>query len=454
MSMSERRQNLFPVLDHWIERWCERNRVPGCAVGIVDDGKVQLLQNVGMANAQAGELVGDNTRFRLASISKTFTALALMQLVQAGRVSLDDPVSRHLPWLTSLADERLRRITVRQLATHTAGLAREGRIRFAGDGRQWPSAAQARDALADAVVVEPGTRLLYSNYGFYLLGALIEQVGGTSLAEVLRKNVLHPLGMFDTAFEDDADAFTNLATGYLRQDSDGFRAAAPVEDLAAFSAAGGMVSTASDMCRYLDFWVNGNEAVLSNDVRREMIRTHWYEPDGSVRWAIGLEHWNVANRDVIGHGGLLLGFALRIAFDVERRRGFVALTNGMDAPTMAMMQTVLTALETVDDANLGDGAEDKSAADRFCGRFGDAWGQYVIARLGSSLVGIGLDSEEPMVRPDVLAIHGENELFIVDGHSGGHVGQTIMFDFAGSGVPKTVHYGSYLRHWIGPIGKS
>jgi hypothetical protein len=186
-------------------------------------------------------------------------------------------------------------------------------------------------------------------------------------------------------------------------------------------------------------------------MRREMIRTQWYEANASARWGIGIEHWTINGRDIAGHGGLLLGFAPRLAFDMERRRGVVILNNAIDAPAVSMMPAVLTALENVDTADLGDGGARPEDADRFVGRYGFAWGETVIARLGDALVGVSLDREDLLQRADVLRVINEHEVAVVDGAFGSHVGQTIAVNFDDNGTPETMNYGSYFAHWVGPL---
>jgi D-alanyl-D-alanine carboxypeptidase len=355
-----------------------------------------------------------------------------------------------LGWFRSSLDSRVELLTVRQLATHTAGLAREGGVRFQHDG-YWPSKDELHQAVDTAVVAEPGVRLLYSNYGISVLGDLVASLSGKPHYEYLRDEIFVPLGMESTFCEPDPSTFDELATGYLREDRNGVRPIAPLEKLDAFAAACGSVSTAADMSRYLQFWIEGNEDVLSSQLRNETARTQWYQPDGSVRWGIGTQHWTVGGRDILGHSGLLLGFCPRFGVDLERRRAVVVLANALDAPTIRILEASFRALEKAKNERFGSGAIDRKRAQRFCGEFSNAWAEGMVTCLGDSLIGLYLDDDDVIDQPNTLEIENNAELKVVDGSFASHVGQTVLYDFDRNDQPKSIHYGSYRADWFWPF---
>ncbi|MDX2057926.1 MAG: serine hydrolase domain-containing protein [Gemmatimonadales bacterium] len=161
--------------------------VPGVAVAVVADGKVILRRGYGVADVTTGRRVSDTTPFNIASVTKPFTAAVVQLLAGEGRIQLDAPVSTYLPMPASYS-----RITVRQLLTHTSGIARDLRR----DNDDDPDAAEYRRRLdASVPSAEPGTRFEYSNTGFTVLGWMVEAVEGRPLEEVFRRRLFGPLGM-------------------------------------------------------------------------------------------------------------------------------------------------------------------------------------------------------------------------------------------------------------------
>lgn len=189
--------------------------------------------------------------------------------------------------------------------------------------------------------------------------------------------------------------------------------------------------------------------VLSHRLHKEWTRVQWVDRDGATRWGIGLTHWSVGARNVAGHSGLLLGHRPRIGIDIERGRGVVLLTNAIDAPVPEVLNTMFPTLEVA--RQLSFGASNRRDAERYCGEFRTPWSSFVVACPGDGLVGVGLEDDDPLDRPDVLSIRDELHLTVVDGGPFSHVGQSLKYEFDGSGRPTKVWYGSYLASFRSPL---
>jgi D-alanyl-D-alanine carboxypeptidase len=162
--------------------------VPGLAVAIVADGQVAFQRAYGYADRTTGRVATAATPFNIASVTKPFTSAVTMQLVRAGKIALDDPVRKHLPWLPA----RYAKLTVYQLLTHTSGIARDLRE----DNFDDPDAATYRARLDTATAsAAPGAQFEYSNTGYTVLGWLVEAVEGKPLNEVFEERIFGPLGM-------------------------------------------------------------------------------------------------------------------------------------------------------------------------------------------------------------------------------------------------------------------
>jgi len=210
-------------------------------------GQVLLQKAWGLANRENGKPVTLDTRFRLGSMNKMFTAVATLQLVEAGKLALDDPIGKYLPDYPN--KDVASKVTVRHLLTHTGGT---GDIFGPDFEKNRLTLREHSDYLklygSRGLTHEPGAEFRYSNYGFVLLGALIEKVTGTSYYDYVRSHIFKPAGMSSTDSLTEADAVPNRSTGYMKNDGKWV----PNTDTLPWrgTAAGGGYSTAGDLLRF------------------------------------------------------------------------------------------------------------------------------------------------------------------------------------------------------------
>ena len=317
------------------------NRHPsvGLAIGAVRNGRLEFFHGHGLADIASNTPIGEDTVFRIASITKTFTAIAVMQLWEQGLVDLDAPANDYLRAYKLIpAKARFRPATVRHLLTHTAGIREllhlSGllRMRDLGEtvrlGRPVPSLADYyRGGLR--IDAEPGTRFMYSNHGFATLGQIVEDVSGKPLDRYFRERIFDPLGMANTDLVRSERVCSRLSTGYDL----GSHGAEPVTDYEVIPiGAGGVYSTPRDMARYLAAILHGggNEHVsmLKRATLATMFEPH-YQPDPRVP-GIGLAFMrtNLGGHLALEHDGILPGFDSEIFLAPNDGVGVMAFANG------------------------------------------------------------------------------------------------------------------------------
>ena len=250
------------ILDQWIKRTMHKQHQPGLAVGIVYDGELLWGNGYGYADLETQEPVTLDTRFRIASITKTFTATAIMQLRDAGKLGLDDPVSQHLDWF-HLRYENAPEITIRNLLTHSSGLPRDSHrsLWHAYDAPKWEEfVAETQQRTPTR---PPYNKYAYSNLGYSLLGAIIAVVSGQSWADYLQENVLAPLDMTETHPIPKGDD-PLLAKGYSRLNDNYEREPLPFYLMNGFEASANFASSVNDLVKYARFHLSkGQTPVLS-----------------------------------------------------------------------------------------------------------------------------------------------------------------------------------------------
>lgn len=248
--------------------------IPGTVYGIVQDGKLVLVEGLGVRDPQTGAGVDGDTRFRIASMSKAFTALAILKLRDEGKINLDAPASRYVPqlrrWRLPTADSRA--ATVRDLLHHTAGLVEDNPW---GDRQQVLSEAEFSALIASGMdyASAPGIRMEYSNYGYALLGRIVTNVSKQGYQDYIRKQIMLPLGMTSTGYDVAKSPAGSRAIGYRWQDDKWVRE--PDMRDGAFGAMGGIETTANDYSKWIAFLLSAwpaRDEPESGPVKRATVR--------------------------------------------------------------------------------------------------------------------------------------------------------------------------------------
>ena len=313
------------------------HRLPGAAVGIVRDGGLAWSHGYGFADRDAGRRPDAHTLYRVASITKTFTASSILQLRDGGRLRLDDPLVRHVPEAAAITNPfgPVEDITLRRLLMHTSGLQGEHPI---DDPLAEPFGSIAeviRDFGRMHVVIPPDTQTKYCNIGFQMLGAVIERVSGMPYADYVHRHLLVPLGLARTAFDPDP---ADCAVGYFGRLFSDDLPRASLHPSGLFEADGGLWSCVDDLARWSAFWLGSEHAdVLARTTRDEMLRP-WIVADEEWKEAQGLcLYWRRhGDQRYVGHAGGLHGFITRFALSPKDGVGAIALLNGMgDAEALA-----------------------------------------------------------------------------------------------------------------------
>jgi CubicO group peptidase (beta-lactamase class C family) len=318
-------------LPRWLEFQMQTNRQPGCAIAVAHRGAVVFERAFGSADLTRGEALTPRHRFRVASHSKTFTAVGIMKLREAGRLRLDDPVGDYVEGL----HPKVAGASLAQLLSHSAGLVRDG-----ADSGQWQmrrpflSRAELMAELAEAPVLPGSTRLKYSNHGYALLGLVIEAVTGEPYADWTAREVIAAAGLAETQPDGPPAEGVPFAHGHSRWELLGERLVMPADVSAGtMAAAGGFLSTAADLARfYAQLDPAAERSLLSAASRREMVRALWPDPHSSIKRSYGLGmilgsagDWSLAGHSGSFPGTLSCSFAL-----LDRELSVSILTNALD----------------------------------------------------------------------------------------------------------------------------
>lgn len=319
-------------------------QVPGAAVGVVKDGQLVYAEGFGVADLDSDIPVTPDSIFLMSSVAKTPTALAIMQLVEDGKIDLDAPVTDYLPDLT-LADPDLNGVTIRRLLSHTAGMPDPIDWLAEYKNPNLPSGDTALDdyvhSLGDqSLTYPPGEDWAYSNTGFDVLGDVIAKVSGQTYEDYMQDNILKPLGMANSSYLlSDLDPAL-LAMPYLLNEKGDVAKADFYPYTRAHAPSGAFYSSMNDMARFAIANLNEGELdgtrILPSAAYDEMwspqAESPWAEMFGPALNTYGLGWWvgDFNGHRIIGNYGAEVGFQSHVALFPDDGMALIALVNLFD----------------------------------------------------------------------------------------------------------------------------
>ncbi|MET2010931.1 serine hydrolase domain-containing protein [Microbacterium chocolatum] len=366
--------------------------VPGIQAAIRLRGELVLDFAWGVSDVETGAPVTSESLFRIASHSKTFTATAVMQLVEDGALRLDDPV---VQWIPELADTPLSAVSVRELLGHQAGVIRDG-----VDADYWQRGADFPDrerllriCREEGRIAGANEYFKYSNIGYSLLGLVIEAASGRSYRDYTDQRIVAPLGLTRTGAEWDAARADDYAAGHTGLiAADDRRRRITHVDTRAMAAATGWYSTAAEVSDYLSAHAEGDTRLLSDASKRLLHRRESTVPIGEItrHYGLGFELREIDGHDLVGHSGGYPGHITRTWLDPETGIVVSVLTNAIDGPadTLATgaLRLLRAAVDTADaDARIAD----------ITGRYASLWSVLDLVDLGGQTVGLYPGSPDP-----------------------------------------------------------
>lgn len=395
----------------WIEAQAAHRRVPGVQVAVRSGGELVLSTAVGVADVGTGAPLTTEHLFPVASHSKTFTATAVLQLVEAGRLRLDDPIGTHVP---ELAGAQIARATVRELLGHQSGVTRDGALAdFWQLETPFPDREQLIAQAGNGVVHARNEHFKYSNVGYALVGLAVEAVTGRPFAEHVHDALLAPLGLTRTGADHDPACADEYAAGHTALLlGEATRQVLGRDRTGVYAPATGFWSTAEELSAFAEAaLVLGDDRLLPDDAKRIMQRLETVVTAYGTeigRYGLGVDLTTVGERHLVGHSGGWPGHITLTLADPGTGLVISVLTNAIDGPA----QELAHGLVKLVDATLTPRAEvpappaDAPPLDEFSGRFAGLWGVLDVVELGGRLVLVRPTQPDPL--------HGMEELQVVD----------------------------------------
>lgn len=315
------------TLQPFIQHELAGKQLPAISIALVDDQQIVWAQGFGYADPEAKVAATASTIYRVGSVSKLFTDIGIMQLVERGELQLDAPITDYLPDFHP-KNPFGKPITLRELMSHRAGLVREPPVGHYFDPSEPTLAATVKSLNATSLVYEPGTHTKYSNAGITVAGYVLERLKGEPYAKYLKQAVLDPMGLENSAFEPSPQLARDLAKAFMWT-YDGRTFAAPTFQLG-IGPAGCLYTNVTDLGRFLSILLargrGPNGQVLKPETLEQMWQPQFAKPGETAGFGIGFRLSKFEGHRLVGHGGAIYGFATELAALPDEKLGVVAVT--------------------------------------------------------------------------------------------------------------------------------
>ncbi|HWO01787.1 MAG TPA: serine hydrolase domain-containing protein [Blastocatellia bacterium] len=438
-------RNALALVKVWLEAERAYQQIPGISAAIVYDQQVIWSDGFGYADVARKTPATPGTIYSVCSISKLFTSIAVMQLRDAGKLRLDDPVGRHLRWFTiKRSDPKAPEITIEGLLTHASGLPREAEFPY-GTGPEFgfPSREEVIQRLSGQETLYPAeTYFQYSNLGMTLAGETVAATSGQPYDEYVRRHILEPLGLRSTAPEmPEKERGGKLAIGYSAMRREGGRVPVPFFAARGIAPAAGYASTAEDLAHFACWQFRllarkGGEDVLSANTLREMQRVHWVDPNFETTWGLGFSVWRNDNKTFVGHGGSCPGFRTQLLLKPDEKVAVIFMANAQGVDSDEFAQSAYDIIAHAIKAALKEGDEkarkQSPGLSAYTGCYESGFsGETAIVEWEDGLAAVRLPTMNPIKELTKLKKVGEHSFRRVRKDEA--LGETIVFEMGADG---------------------
>ncbi|MFW9923738.1 MAG: serine hydrolase domain-containing protein [Candidatus Thorarchaeota archaeon] len=398
------------LIDNWLDYQVYINELPGLAVGISIEDEIVFQKAYGYANQKTKEKFTKNHLFRIASQTKLFTATAIMMLYDRGKLSLDDKVSKYLPWFTSDKDDNIQHITIRHLLTHTSGLSCDGKRKQSGLV-QTITLEEIKEQIKEGLsVARTNEAVKYSNIGYVILGQIIEAVTTKKYGDFVQKEILEPLKMMNTHIDVSEENKSQHATGHGMKYPQKEREIFSLYPSKIYQPASGLSSTVEDIIKFHRAHLYDNEILLSDDLKREMQRIQ-VKMGNDIR-GLGFCLSNNPEGKILSHVGGDLGYRSISGFVQDGKIIVAVFINASNVNINDFFYSLIHLIETLNSMKNSflpkiDSPPDFQEISGFYESL-PGWGPELLCQINSKLVLLNPESMYPGGSMQILCDKGSN----------------------------------------------
>ncbi len=435
------------IFDSWIESKIEYEHWPGVIIGLVYDQSLIWTKAYGFADLDKKNLLNEKTLFPIGSNTKMFTAIAIMKLRDEGKLDLDDPVAKYLPWMNKIKQNNsdINKITIRHLLTHTSGLPTEANLNYEIE-LNFPELAEIVKELEKLEICFPtDIRWKYSNFGLAIAGEIISTVSGLTYIDYITKNILEPLNMIGSGFNLDSKPGYEFASGYKRLMPGGKRSRSERYDYKIQTSAGGLNSNIIDLSKFAAWMFRIRETnqkeIISGSTLREMQHVYWIDDSWEFGLGMGFFIYHKKTNDMIGHGGHVAGYPTDFTIIPKDKIAIITLANADDIKVYPdqtgsisnmFIDIVLPEFKKTIPF-IGSTIKLDSTYEKYIGTYRNDWNDFKILMIDGNLVYIDPKSNSPDKTLVMLLPIEKNVFRAISDYVNTDYGEQVIFDEDGDG---------------------
>ncbi len=432
-------ENAFKLVEVWLDAQRDYEKLPGISASIVRDQELLWAGGFGQANPEEDVSTQTNTLGSICSISKLFTAVAIMKLYDEGKLRLDDKIEDLLPWYE--LEQQFQTsgpITVRSLLTHSSGLPREANFPYwTAPDFPFPDSRAMREGLKDQKTLYPAsTYFQYSNLGLSLLGEIVAEVSGMPYDAFIRQNILEPLALSDTRMEMPQQLYgSQLAIGYSALNREGVRTKVDLFDGAGITPAMGFSSSVVDLGKFASWQFrlldSVDHEILKASTLKYMQQVHWTNPDWNTTWGLGFVVYKGSdNTKWVSHGGSCPGYRSVLMLNPKKELAYAVIINASGTNPGKYARGIHTILNKVKSVEPDSSAKHLNL-DQYVGHYDPTpwWSEEYVGILNGQLVVLSLPAEEPQL---TFLKHIEGDTF-KRVRRDDELGETVSFERSNDG---------------------
>ncbi|HTQ27754.1 MAG TPA: serine hydrolase [Puia sp.] len=443
------------LIEKWMDGRRDFDRLPGVSVAIVHDQDIIWSKGFGFANVEKKIPMEPSTICSICSISKLFTSISVMQLVEQGKIRLDDSIQADLPSFDLKQQySGSGPITIRSLLTHSSGLPRESEYPYwSAPDFAFPSEKQVKEKLGSQQTLYPAsTYFQYSNLGMTLLGEMVEKVSGMPYNQYVEENILKPLKLKNThPYLPEKLWGDKMAIGYGGIHRDGHRDKMPFFQANGITPAAGFSSSAEDLAHFASWQFRllsaNSKEILRPSTLKDMQRVQFMDPDWKISWGLGFVVFQNDGSTMVGHGGSCPGYLTLLNLEPKTKIGLVIMTNAQGESLNRYATAIMGILKKAAQLDLSTDSTDLTP---YLGNYDSyAFGsETIIFRWKGKLAVVGARSDDP-ARDMELLKHVSGDVFRRI-RSDESLGEEIRFDRDATGRVIRLWEFSNFRNKIQP----
>ena len=402
----------FQLIDYWLEAQKDYEKLPGLTAIVTNKDETKWTGSFGLSDGVEPMKV-ENT-FSICSISKLFTAVAIMQLVEDGKINLDDPIQKVLPWFDINNDFKdAPELTIKSILSHSSGLPRESNHPYwSWPDFPFPTKQDVIDELKNQEMLYPPSKYYqYSNLGLSLLGFIVEEVTQTNFDDYVNQNILIPLSMNNTkTYMSTEDYGKNLTLGYSSLNRNNEREKVNFFNADGIAAAAGFTSNVEDLAKFarwqIDLVKSLEKNILSPETLKLMHEIHWDDKLTSVTRGLGFGVYNFDGENWVGHGGSCPGYRSQLYINTNKELAYSVMINSSGTSPTKYIDGIHEILSNV---TLKKG-EEINRFEEFEGKYiSQPWvSETYVQSWGDNLALVSLPSDDPYIS---LYKHIEGDVF-------------------------------------------